>query len=628
MPNSLEIFENTLLQLITRQGTNNDRKNVVLKSGELGYAIDSKRLFIGDGSTLGGNTVGNKFLGNTTNLLSLDAGLPGDIAYKTDEASIYTILSGDGKNILNWSKVAGNVTPANNSISITAGNRISVASISAGMVSTQLLGTSMALDTSNKLTLDSTIQVQSITTNNNAFLQLPRFISVASNEYTLPAGGLGNNKYLKTTADGQLSWSELGSNVSYFAYNTGGIIPVGTVISTLTATNLNADWVLCNGQTLTTSSYQELYDVIGTTYGGTAVAFRVPNFTRDVLYGTATSPWNSTLIPLASASTNAVLSAAAVNFFIKAKPDRVMKGSLRVNSPLNMTLNGVSRRDTAIPALTTLDNAVEISLPSSTIRVNSPLGLTKNNVVQTGNTVSIFDGDMVVTGPTNTLRVNTPLNLTVDGTARNNQAISPYSGTLQLSLNTGNTISVNSPVGNGQKVLRLTDSGGDKTNTSVNLDSQSGGIIITLDNKTLTDHLFPVGSIFFSIDSTNPSGRFSGTAWAQVANGRFIAGVGQGTDSNTNKLTVNVGGGNYGEYTHKLRINEMPIHRHGFTGANGNVNNQSRSPFELTNDDAEQSWLPGSAANSGSRGILDSGGDDFHNNTPPAFGMYVWQRTA
>jgi len=621
MPNSLEIFENTLLQLITRQGTNNDRKNVVLKSGELGYATDSKRLFIGDGSTLGGNTVGNKFLGNTTNLTSLDAGLPGDIAYKTDEASVYTILSGDGKNILNWSKVSGNVTPANNSISITAGNRISVASISAGMISPQLLGTSMALDTSNKLTLASTIQVGSITTNNNAFLQLPRFISVASNNYTLPAGGLGNNKYLKTAADGQLSWSELGSNVSYFAYNTGGIIPVGTVISTLTASNLNADWVLCNGQTLTTSSYQELYDVIGTTYGGTAVAFRVPNFTRDVLYGTATSPWNSTLIPLASASTNAVLSAAAVNFFIKAKPDRVMKGSLRVNSPLNMTLNGVSRRDTAIPALTTLDSAVELSLPTSTIRVNSPLGLTKDNVVQTGNTVSIFDGDMVVTGPTNTLRVDTPLNLTVDGAARNNQAISPYSGTLRLSLNTGNTISVSSPTGSGQKVLRLSDGVGDKTNSSVNLDSQSGNITITLDNKTLTDHLFPIGSIFFSINNTNPSSRFSGTTWVQVANGRFISGVGQGVDSNGTPLTVNVGGNNYGEYTHRLTTGEMPSHTHQTVIPYSNESGTSGDPWGSGNStrkfEGNYTFTPNYA-----------GGDAFHNNTPPAFGMYVWQRTA
>jgi len=628
MPNSLEIFENTLLQLITRQGTNNDRTNVVLKSGELGYATDAKRLFVGDGSTSGGNAVGSLFLGNTTNLTTLNAGIAGDMAFKTDDASLYTILSGDGKNILNWSKISGNITPANNSISITAGNKISVASISAGMVSPQLLGTSMALDTSNKLTLASTIQVGSITTNNNAYLGLPRFISVGANNYTLPDGELGNNKYLKTAADGQLSWSELGSNVSYFAYNTGGIIPVGTVISTLTASNLNADWVLCNGQTLTTSNYQELYDVIGTTYGGTAAAFRVPNFTRDMLYGTSSSPWNSTLIALASASSNAVLSAAAVNFFIKAKPDRVIKGSLRVNSPLNMTLNGVSRRDTAIPALTTLDSAVELSLPTSTIRVNSPLSLTKDGASQTGNVVSIYDGAMVVNGPTNTLEVDSPLKITIDSIDRTGIPVSPYSGNINITLNTTNKIKVSSPLAGGQRLLKLTAGGVDKTSTSAELDSQNGDITITLDEKALTDHLFPIGSIFFSITNLNPGSRFSGTTWVQVANGRFIAGVGIGTDSNNTNLTINAGGSNYGEYTHRLTIDEMPSHRHGFTGANGNTNNQSHSPFELTKDDAEQVYYPGTAANSGGKGILDAGGDQPHNNTPPGFGLYVWQRTA
>jgi hypothetical protein len=71
MPNSIEIFENTLLQLITRQGTDNDRTEVILKSGELGYTTDTKRLFVGDGSEYGGNVVGNKFRGYTTNLTSL-----------------------------------------------------------------------------------------------------------------------------------------------------------------------------------------------------------------------------------------------------------------------------------------------------------------------------------------------------------------------------------------------------------------------------------------------------------------------------------------------------------------------------------------------------------------------------
>jgi hypothetical protein len=116
MPNSIEIFENTLLQLITRQGTDNDRTEVILKSGELGYTTDTKRLFVGDGSTSGGNVVGNKFRGYTADLTTLGSGLIGDIAYKTDENSIYSILSGDGTNPANWQKIGGVYTAADGSI--------------------------------------------------------------------------------------------------------------------------------------------------------------------------------------------------------------------------------------------------------------------------------------------------------------------------------------------------------------------------------------------------------------------------------------------------------------------------------------------------------------------------------
>ena len=625
MPNSLEIFENTLLQLITRQGTDNDRKEVILKSGELGYTTDSKRLFIGDGVTNGGVATGNKFLGNTTNLLSLEAGLPGDIAYKTDESSIYTILSGDGKSSLNWNKVAGNVSPANTSISITSGNKISVLRLSAGMVSTDLLGSSMTLDTSNKITLTPNIEITSISTTNNGYLGMPRFMSIAGTEYSLPLGGLGNNKYLKTAADGQLSWSDLGSNVNYFAYNTGGIIPVGTVISTLTATNLNSDWVLCNGQPLPRINYQELFDVIGTSYGGDSTNFKVPNFTRDILYGTSSSPFNSTIIPLVSSSSNSVLSAAGVNFFIKAKPDKVIKGSLRVNSPLNMTINGQSRVNTNVPALTTLDSDVAISLPVTTIDVDGILGLTKNGTPIAGAT-DIFNGSLVISGPKNTLKVNKPLKITSAAVDRTDTAFSFYAGDLNLSLNTTNKISVESPTGNGnQKVLRLTANSVDKTSSSVNLDSQEGNIKITLDSKTLIDHLHPIGSILFSIDNKNPKERFTGTDWVQRASGKFIAGVGQAADSNGNRLTINSGGGNYGEYTHKLSISEMPAHNHIQTYSGGDRCDR----FDCIGNAGTNLYPQAGSGQGGYRNgtTMNTAGDSsFHNNTPPGFGLYVWER--
>ena len=42
MPNSIEILQNTLLKLIVRQGSDSDRKNILLDAGELGYTTDAK----------------------------------------------------------------------------------------------------------------------------------------------------------------------------------------------------------------------------------------------------------------------------------------------------------------------------------------------------------------------------------------------------------------------------------------------------------------------------------------------------------------------------------------------------------------------------------------------------------
>jgi hypothetical protein len=47
-----------IIKLKVRRGTNSQRLGVVLEQGELGYTIDTKRLFVGDGATLGGNSTG------------------------------------------------------------------------------------------------------------------------------------------------------------------------------------------------------------------------------------------------------------------------------------------------------------------------------------------------------------------------------------------------------------------------------------------------------------------------------------------------------------------------------------------------------------------------------------------
>jgi hypothetical protein len=145
----------------------------------------------------------------------------------------------------------------------------------------------------------------------------------------------------------------------------------------------------------------------------------------------------------------------------------------------------------------------------------------------------------------------------------------------------------------------------------------------------LVKALYPVNSVIYTTNGVNPGTRsgWSGTTWTQIAKGRFIVGVGEGVDSRGDDRSF-AAGETYGEYFHVLTEKEMPSHRHGFTGADGDTGKQSWSPFVLKKDDAEQKHMPGSAPNSGSRGILDAGSDDPHNNMPPGYALWIWQRTA
>ena len=145
------------------------------------------------------------------------------------------------------------------------------------------------------------------------------------------------------------------------------------------------------------------------------------------------------------------------------------------------------------------------------------------------------------------------------------------------------------------------------------VDKVSGKALSTNDftnaYKTKIDNMFsliyPVGSIYMSVNSTSPQTLFGGT-WVQLKD-RFLLGAGS-TYSN---------GSTGGSATHKLTIDEMPAHTHEigsvypFT-AGGNL------PFlPYTNTTTKYNdW-----------GTHTSGGDKAHNNMPPYLVVYMWKRT-
>lgn len=119
--------------------------------------------------------------------------------------------------------------------------------------------------------------------------------------------------------------------------------------------------------------------------------------------------------------------------------------------------------------------------------------------------------------------------------------------------------------------------------------------------------IYPIGSIYMSINNTNPSTLFGGT-WTQLKD-RFLLGAGS-TYSN---------GATGGEATHTLTESEMPAHTH-----------KTSFGFYETGNSGYTFAFERFANNVGER-IVESnytGGGKPHNNMPPYLAVYMWKRTA
>lgn len=78
--------------------------------------------------------------------------------------------------------------------------------------------------------------------------------------------------------------------------------------------------------------------------------------------------------------------------------------------------------------------------------------------------------------------------------------------------------------------------------------------------NTTLDSIYPVGSVYISLTSTNPGTYLKGT-WEQFAQGRTLIGVGEGSDgANTRTFDVNDTGG---EYKHLLTKKELSFIDYG-----------------------------------------------------------------
>ena len=125
--------------------------------------------------------------------------------------------------------------------------------------------------------------------------------------------------------------------------------------------------------------------------------------------------------------------------------------------------------------------------------------------------------------------------------------------------------------------------------------------------SNLVDLVYPVGSYYWSSNSTSPSTLFGGT-WTQVKD-RFVLAAGD-------SYSVNATGG---EKTHTLTVNEMPGHSH-------EVWMEFRGGAEGL---AFNSWIVAGGGGTSATVTSESrGGGQAHNNMPPYIVAFCWHRTA
>ncbi len=145
------------------------------------------------------------------------------------------------------------------------------------------------------------------------------------------------------------------------------------------------------------------------------------------------------------------------------------------------------------------------------------------------------------------------------------------------------------------------DSDGNLTVKSITVEE---GILPT---QAMLNFIYPVGSIYMSVNNTNPTTLFGGT-WERIED-RFLYGA--STDYPL--------GSTGGEKEVTLTVAQMPSHTHG-TGLRAQIWYSSGN-----NNDWNQPPYIGHVSGETTSG--STGGSQPHNNMPPYLAVYMWKRT-
>ncbi|WP_291630648.1 hypothetical protein [Clostridium sp.] len=194
----------------------------------------------------------------------------------------------------------------------------------------------------------------------------------------------------------------------------------------------------------------------------------------------------------------------------------------------------------------------------------------------------------------------------------------------KLTFDTVPTLNSNNPVTSDGIKKALTETV--QTEHQVPSGGLKGQVLTKISNENyLYDwrDLYPIGSIYMSVNDTSPASIFGGS-WEKIKD-TFLLGSG---DTYTN-------GNSGGEATHKLTYGEMPIHNH-----DERFSNSAYSSYEGFSEVSQEGTrtvngvlLPtyNYTSVTGAYNYLTTGykgNDEAHNNMPPYLVVNMWKRVA
>lgn len=212
-----------------------------------------------------------------------------------------------------------------------------------------------------------------------------------------------------------------------------------------------------------------------------------------------------------------------------------------------------------------------------------------------------------------------------------------------MALNTYQDDILDSSMGGLRQYTEIANGNGTKSFRDDTVYTQRGSNFGAADINAIIDAMYPVGSIYMSVNNVSPATFFGGT-WEQITD-RFLLCAGSnhaaGTTGGAETDQITTGGTVGG---HSLTVAEMPSHHHQMLGNTPTSNDPDNSHAIARYASSANSDLPyalraasQTEATRGKTGGAGSGNAHDHSFTgstvtvdtmPPYLAVYCWKRTA